>query len=293
MGDGMTYRDLIGCLRFRQWTKNILVFAALIFSHHAHQISYAIRTIPAFFLFSLASGAVYVFNDILDIDRDHEHPLKKIRPIASGRVSKKSAWIIFSVLTVVVLPLSYLLDRDLGLVLSVYIAVQILYSLYLKNMVILDVFLISFGFLLRVVAGAVVIHVELSNWILVCTMLLALFLALSKRRQELTLLEENAYTHRIILKEYSPYLLDQMIGVVTAATLVAYMIFTLSDETIAKFGKYMVLTVPFVLYGIFRYLYLIHKKNGGGQPDEILLTDIPLQLDIIAYGIISFLVIYF
>lgn len=289
----MTGRDLIGCLRLRQWTKNVLVFAALIFSRHAHQITYAARTVPAFFLFSLTAGAVYIFNDILDFDRDHEHPRKKSRPIASGRVSRKAAWIVFLVLMVVVLPLSFLLDSSFGLVLSVYVVVQVLYSLYFKNMVILDVFLISFGFLLRVIAGAVVIHVEISNWILVCTMLLALFLALSKRRHELTLLEENAYIHRSILKEYSPYLLDQMIGIVTAATLVAYMIFTLSDETIVKFGKYMILTVPFVLYGIFRYLYLIHKKDGGGQPDEILLSDIPLQLDIIAYGITSLLVIYF
>jgi 4-hydroxybenzoate polyprenyltransferase len=163
----------------------------------------------------------------------------------------------------------------------------------LKNRIILDVFVISFGFLLRVIAGAVAIDVVISNWILVCTILLALFLALSKRRHELILLDNNADSHREILREYSPYLLDQMIGVVTSATLVAYMIFTLSDETVAKFGQGMILTVPFVLYGIFRYLYLVHQKKVGGQPEEILLSDIPLQLTIIAYGIVALIVIYF
>jgi len=147
--------------------------------------------------------------------------------------------------------------------------------------------------LLRVIAGALAIQVAVSNWILICTMLLALFLALSKRRHEIILLEKQADVHRIILKEYTPYLLDQMIGVVTSATLVAYMIFTLSEETVHKFGSHMVLTVPFVLYGIFRYLYLVHSKNEGGQPEETLLSDIPLQLDILAYGITAILVIYY
>jgi 4-hydroxybenzoate polyprenyltransferase len=288
----MIVRDLISCLRVRQWTKNILICAALIFSGHAHQFSYAARTLAAILLFSLASGAVYIFNDIQDIVRDREHPLKKFRPIASGAVSEKNALISFFVLVMLALPAAFLLDTGFGLVVLGYIAVQILYSLFLKNIVILDVIVISLGFLLRVIAGAVVIHVEISNWILVCTMLLSLFLALSKRRHELTLLDDKAYTHRTILSEYSAYLLDQMIGVVTSATLIAYIIFTLSDETAAKFGKYMILTVPFVLYGIFRYLYLVHRKDGGGQPEEILLSDTPLQLVIIAYGIVAVIIIY-
>ena len=288
----MTVRNLIGCLRIRQWTKNILICAALIFSGHAHQLSYAIKTLAAILLFSLASGAVYIFNDIQDIDRDREHPLKKFRPIASGTVSEKNALIFFYMFVALVLPAAFLLDMGFGIVVLSYIVVQILYSRFLKNVVILDVIVISLGFLLRVIAGAVVIHVEISNWILVCTMLLSLFLALSKRRHELTLLDDKAYTHRTILREYSAYLLDQMIGVVTSATLIAYIIFTLSDETAAKFGKNMIWTVPFVLYGIFRYLYLVHRKDGGGRPEEILLSDIPLQLDILAYGIVAVLIIY-
>jgi len=287
----MSVKDFIDCLRIRQWTKNILIFAALVFSQHVFQLEYVTRSILAFLIFSLAAGAVYIQNDILDIERDRKHPLKKERPLASGRMSIQAGWVLYSVLSITSLILAFLLRRDFGYVLLIYIVLQIFYSLFLKNVVILDVFIISTGFVLRVIAGGVVIDVLISHWILACTMLLSLFLALSKRRHEITLLADNAYEHRIILKEYTPYLLDQMIGVVSSATLVAYMIFTLSDTTIAKFGN-MILTMPFVLYGIFRYLYLVHRKNAGGQPEEILLTDIPLQLDILAYGIVAVLVIY-
>ena len=285
--------DLIGCLRPRQWTKNIVIFSALIFAGQALSFPYAARAFAAFILFSLTTGAVYIFNDIQDIERDREHPIKKKRPIASGVVSKKNAWILFFLIAAVTLLLAFTLDKAFGFVLLGYVVLQILYAFVFKNIVILDVLVISVGFVLRVIAGALVIHVEISNWILVCAMLLALFLTLSKRRHELKLLGENAHTHRIILNEYTPYLLDQMIGIVTAATLVAYIIFTLSDETVAKFGDYMVFTVPFVLYGIFRYLYLVHMKDRGGQPEEVLLTDIPLQLNIIVYGIVSVIIIYF
>jgi 4-hydroxybenzoate polyprenyltransferase len=191
------------------------------------------------------------------------------------------------------LVLSFLFDIRFGVAALAYVLLQAAYTLALKHVVILDVFVISFGFLVRVIAGALPIHVVISKWILICTMLLALFLALSKRRHEIVLLERRADTHRLILREYTPYLLDQMIGVVTSATLVAYMIFTLAPETVAKFGGNMVLTVPFVLYGIFRYLYLVHTKNTGGMPEETLLTDLPLQVNILAYGVVSILVIYF
>jgi len=288
----MIVRDLIGCMRIRQWTKNIIIFAALIFSNHANQFPYVARSFIAFIIFSLGAGAFYTFNDILDLESDCKHPLKQQRPIASGRVSIKTGWIFFSVLGFLSLTLSFCFDPHFGLVILCYFLLQGIYSLFLKKIVIIDVFAISFGFLLRVIAGAVAIDVDISNWILVCTILLALFLALSKRRHEIILLNSNANYHRIILKEYSPYLLDQMIGVVTSATLVAYMIFTLSGETIAKFGN-MVLTVPFVLYGIFRYLYLVHMKDKGGQPEEILLTDIPLQVNIVLYGIVVLAIIYF
>ncbi len=287
----MIVRDFLGCLRIRQWTKNILIFAALIFSNRANQFPFALKSIIAFFLFSIASGAIYTLNDILDYESDREHPIKKQRPIASGRVSIKTGWILFIVLATISLILSFLFAVDFGFVVLFYFLLQALYCRYLKKIVIVDVFVISFGFIMRVIAGAVAIDAPISNWILACTMLLALFLALSKRRHELILLNSNADDHRTILKEYSPYLLDQMIGVVTSATLVAYMIFTLSEETTAKFGN-MILTVPFVLYGIFRYLYLVHMKDKGGQPEEILLTDIPLQIDILLYGLVVLAIIY-
>ncbi len=283
----------IQCFRPRQWTKNVLLFAALIFSHNVHRPDYILRSIAAFFLFSLGAGAVYIVNDILDIARDRNHPVKRNRPIASGKVGTGVAWVLFAVVIVTAGMLSVLLAPAFAAALMIYVALQILYSISLKNIVILDVFIVSFGFLLRVIAGALVIDVPISSWILVCTMLLALFLILSKRRHEITLLEDKAESHRSILKEYSPYLLDQMIGVVTSATLVAYMIFTLSEETVTKFGPNMILTVPFVLYGIFRYLYLVHRKHIGGHPEEVLLTDIPMQLAVVGYAVTAVLVIYF
>ncbi len=288
----MKIRALIGCMRMRQWMKNILIFAALIFSSHAHQLSYVGKSIAAFFLFSLCAGAIYTFNDIIDLASDREHPVKKYRPLASGRVSVRAAWIFFVLVGSIALIGSFLFDPAFGWVVAAYILLQIFYTLKLKNIVIVDVLVVSFSFLIRIIAGGIAIHVPISNWILVCTMFLALFLALAKRRHELVLLETNAGFHRTILREYSPYLLDQMISVVTSATLVAYTIFTLSEETTMKFGK-MILTVPFVLYGIFRYLYLVHMKDKGGHPEETLLTDIPLQITIFFYGIVVLVIIYF
>ncbi|MFC1650234.1 decaprenyl-phosphate phosphoribosyltransferase [Candidatus Latescibacterota bacterium] len=283
--------NLIKCLRVRQWTKNILIFAALVFSNNAKNVQFLFICLLAFFIFSLVSGATYILNDIRDRDSDRGHPLKKHRPFASGYFSVSFGLTFFAILSAISIFLAFQLNINFGYTVLSYFLLQIIYTYYLKKIVIVDVFTISFGFLLRVIAGAFVIDVVISNWILVCTFLLALFLALSKRRHEITLLSDQAFEHRIILKEYSPYLLDQMIGVVSSATLVAYMIYTLSDATTEKFGN-MVLTVPFVLYGIFRYLYLVHIKDKGGQPEEILLTDIPIQISIILYGLVVLGVIY-
>ena len=289
----MTAWDALASLRPRQWTKNVLVFAALVFSGHAFNPGDVARTAAAFCLFCLLSGAVYVLNDIVDIEKDRAHPVKRNRPLPSGRLSVRAAWVLVILFGPGILAVAAFFDPRFACAAFIYFSLQISYSLALKNIVILDVFVISFGFVLRVVAGALPIGVVISNWILICTMLLALFLALSKRRHEIILLEDRADAHRLILREYTPYLLDQMIGVVTSATLVAYMVFTLTTETIAKFGPHMVLTVPFVLYGIFRYLYLVHTKKSGGMPEETLLADLPLQIDILAYGIVSVLIIYF
>jgi 4-hydroxybenzoate polyprenyltransferase len=288
----MNIFNLIKCMRIRQWTKNILIFAALVFSNNANNLEFVLKSVYAFLIFSLCAGAVYIFNDIRDIKSDREHPAKRFRPLAAGTVSVRSGWLYMTVLSIISIVSAFRLHIGFGYIILLYIVLQIAYTYFLKKLVIVDVFAISFGFLLRVIAGAVVIDVVISNWILVCTFLLALFLALSKRRHEITLLTGNAAEHRTILQEYSPYLLDQMIGVVAPATLVAYIIFTLSEATIDKFGS-MIITVPFVLYGIFRYLYLVHMKAKGGQPEEILLTDIPLQINIILYGIVVLGIIYF
>lgn len=278
-------------IRPRQWTKNILLFAALVFANVADNPVYVMRSVAAFLLFCVIAGAVYLFNDIMDRERDRLHPVKQHRPVASGVLSPLQAWSGALLLGTVGQVLSFRLSIWFGVTVLAYLLLQILYTLLLKRVVIIDVLGISLSFLLRVVAGAVAVNVRISDWIIVCTMLLALFLALSKRRHELTFLADDAKKHRFILDEYSTYLLDQMIGVVTAATLVAYTIYTLDPDTVAKFGR-MVLTVPYVLYGIFRYLYLVHVRHRGGRPEELLLTDIPLLVNVILYGITTVIIIY-
>jgi 4-hydroxybenzoate polyprenyltransferase len=229
----------------------------------------------------------------MDREEDRVHPLKSKRPIASGRLSPAIALTAFIVITGLSLAGAFLFNLAFFISALIYLLLQIGYSLHLKHVVILDVFIIAFGFFIRVIAGGLAIEVEISPWLLICTLLLALFLALSKRRHELLLLEQQAGTHRPILREYNPYLLDQMIGVVTATTLISYILYTISDETIAKFGtKSLIYTVPFVLYGIFRYLYLVHQKSGGGTPESLIIHDKPLLLDVVLWGLAAVLILY-
>jgi 4-hydroxybenzoate polyprenyltransferase len=236
---------------------------------------------------------LYIFNDIRDLEEDKKHPLKSQRPLASGRISPKTAWAEWVVLLGLSLTGAFFLGQDVFLIAFFYLVLQIAYSYYLKHVVILDVFVIAGGFILRVVAGGLAIDVSISHWLLICTLLLALFLAMSKRRHELILLEDGASGHRPILQEYSPYLLDQMIAVVTASTVIAYCLYTISRETVTKFGTdELIYTVPFVIYGIFRYLYLVHQKSGGGTPEYLLLRDKPLLLDILLWIIAAALIIY-
>jgi len=271
-------------MRPRQWTKNLLVFAALIFSQNLFNTSMLRDSTIAFAIFCLLSGSVYTLNDLLDIKQDRLHPKKSKRPLASGKLKPASAIIAGLLLVTLSLANAFWLNTNFGLIALSYFILQIAYSTVLKHVVILDVLAVSVGFVLRAIAGAEVIDVPISSWLLVCTILLALFLSLGKRRHEILLLEGNAVNHRKILYEYSPALLDQMISVVTASTVVAYALYTMSVETITKFQtdnlKY---TIPFVLYGIFRYLYLIHQKSEGGSPEKILLNDKPLLINIILY----------
>jgi 4-hydroxybenzoate polyprenyltransferase len=270
---------LVAALRPHQWTKNLIVFAGLIFGQRLLDPSAVGRATAAFAIFCALSSVVYLLNDLADREADRQHPLKKHRAIASGIVSPALALAVAAGLAVVGLGGAFLLGRNVGLVALGYLALFTLYSGPLKHLVILDVLTIAAGFVLRAVAGAVAIPVAISPWLLIVTILLALFLGLAKRRHELVLLADDASAHRRSLEEYSPYLLDQMIAVVSASTIVAYAFYTVSPDTIHKFGTNMLgLTLPFPLYGIFRYLYLVHRKDGGGSPAELLLTDRPLLI---------------
>jgi len=274
----------LALVRPTQWVKNLLVFAALVFSGHLFDPSFLLRSFVAFVAFCLAASAAYVVNDIHDTDADRRHPLKRLRPIPAGKVSRGSAAALAAVLAIAAISLAAGLGTPFFVVMLGYAALQVAYSFVLKDIVILDVMGIATGFVLRAVAGGVAITVEISPWLIICTFLLALFLGFGKRRHEVLLLEENAHHHRASLRDYSPYFLDQMISVVTASTVVAYAFYTVSPEVREKLHTdSLYLTIPFVLYGIFRYLYLVHQKEGGGDPTQQLLNDRPLWLNIVLW----------
>ena len=288
-----TAASLFVSLRPDQWTKNLIVFAALIFAVKLLDPAATAKAAAAFLIFCALSGAVYLVNDVADREQDREHPVKRMRPIAAGDLSPAAAMIAAVVLSAITLTASFALRPAFGVVAAAYLALFVVYTRSLKHIVVLDVMTIAIGFVLRAVAGGLVINVHISNWLLVCTMLGALFLGLAKRRHEITLLAAGAKGHRRILEEYDPYLLDQMIGVVAAATMVAYIIYCASPETHASFGtEWMVLTTPFPIYGLFRYLYLVHRKAGGGSPSDMLLEDRPLLACVLLWGITSVLIIY-
>jgi 4-hydroxybenzoate polyprenyltransferase len=285
--------SLVRSLRPSQWTKNLLIFAALMFGQRLTDPRSLTLAIEAFAIFCALSGVVYLMNDIVDRDADARHPVKRYRPIASGELPVRIAVITALVLGGGGLIAAYWLRPLFGILVTCYVLLQALYSGPLKHVVIIDVLTLSIGFVLRAAAGAIVIDVAISHWLYVMTILLALFLALSKRRHELVLLADGAIGHRRILEEYSPYLLDQMIAVVTASTIVTYAVYTVSPETVQKFGTdYLGLTLPFPLYGIFRYLYLVHQKEGGGSPSDMLLADRPLLVCIALWGIAVAVIIY-
>jgi 4-hydroxybenzoate polyprenyltransferase len=284
---------LVTSLRPSQWTKNLFVFAGLMFGQRLLDPPAVAAAAAAFVLFCLLSGVVYLLNDVADRAADRQHPIKRLRPIASGAVSVSAALTAALVIGLGALAAAFALRPLFGLLALSYVTLLTLYSFRLKHVVIIDVLTIALGFLLRVAAGAVAVAVAVSVWLYMLIILLALFLALSKRRHELVLLADGAMGHRRILGEYSPYLLDQMIAVVTASTLVAYAIYTVSPETTAKFHTdRLALTLPFPLYGIFRYLYLVHQKEGGGSPSDLLLTDRPLLICVALWAGAVALIIY-
>jgi 4-hydroxybenzoate polyprenyltransferase len=285
--------NLLLSLRPGQWTKNLLIFAGLLFGKKLFDAHAVGEALAAFAIFCGLSGIVYVINDIADRESDRNHPLKALRPIASGALPVGAAVAAAVVIGTVSIAASTALGWPFAAVAVTYVALQALYSGPLKHIVIIDVLTLAIGFVLRAVAGAVAVDVEISHWLLVCTVLLALFIALAKRRHEIVLLAGDAAAHRPILGEYSPYLLDQMIAVVTASTLIAYIFYTVSPETQLKFGTpWLGLTIPFPLYGIFRYLYLVHRREGGGSPADLLLTDRPLLVCVALWAVAVAAIIY-
>lgn len=287
------FKFLLIALRPHQWTKNLVVLAALIFAQKLFHWPSVIGAIWAFLIFCVVSGAVYLLNDLIDLKKDRLHPVKRSRPIASGELSKQFSIFVGLILVFTGFFTAISLDIKFGITVIVYFFVMAAYCLVLKNIVIVDVLVVAMGFVLRAVAGAFAINVAVSNWLLVCTLLLALFLALSKRRHELTLLLDEAAEHRSILGEYSSYLLDQMIAVVSASTLVTYGLYASAPETVAKFGTDgLIWTLPFVLYGILRYLYLVHRKAKGGSPTLVLLNDKPILVTVTLWAATVITVIY-
>lgn len=292
-GQSSLVADLVRLMRPAEWIKNVLVFGALLFSKHLFDLHALTLVSLAFCVFCMIASGAYVMNDLRDIDRDRQHPVKRLRPLPSGRIPKANAVVLSVVLIVGGLVGAALLDGHFLVLTASYVGLQVAYTFWLKEIVILDVMAIAAGFVIRAGAGGVVIDVPVSPWLIICTFLLMLFLGFSKRRHELTLLDEKATEHRASLREYSPYFLDQMISVVTASTVVAYAIYTVSPEVREKLGtEHLYLTIPFVLYGIFRYFYLIHQREEGGNPARVLLSDRPLLIDIGLWVVTVALLLY-
>jgi 4-hydroxybenzoate polyprenyltransferase len=285
-------RALLDSTRPRQWIKNLLIFAPLLFAQQLTDPPRVMKSLLAFVLFCALSGVVYLLNDLVDRERDRQHPDKAKRPIASGRLPLPAARLSLVILFLVATSASLMLSVPFGIVGLTYLLTNLFYSFWLKQIVIIDVMTISFGFVLRALGGAVAIDVEISPWLILCTILLSLFLASCKRRQELSL-TENAWEHRPALKEYSVGFLDQMISIVTASTLISYSFYTISPGVEEKLGtSYLFLTIPFVLYGIFRYLYLVHQRGQGGSPTAALLTDRSLMICVALWGLAAALILY-
>ena len=283
---------LLASLRPRQWVKNLFVFAGVIFSQQL--LTPRIwPALAAFAIFCGLSGSIYLFNDVADADKDRLHPAKRLRPIASGALPMGVAVGCGVLLLAGCLAAAFALSPAFGLVALSYGALLTAYSLWLKHIVIVDVLTVSMGFVLRAVAGAVAVDVEISGWLLICSILMALFLGLGKRRHEYRSLTGDAAAHRPILADYSEGFLDQMISVVTASTVTTYALYTMSPETVAKFHtRLLPLTLPFVLYGIFRYLYLLYRRDLGGNPSDLVVTDRGLLLDVLLWMLTTLAIIY-
>jgi len=286
------FAALVRTMRPRQWFKNVFVFAPLIFDGKLFDLFYLAQTVAGFVLLCLISGTVYIINDVADIENDRTHPRKRHRPLASGALGVRAATSAAVLIPLVTLPLAFLLNPAVGGILAGYLVIQLAYSVWLKDVVIVDVMVVASGFLLRVAAGVPLVDAErFSPWLYICMTLLALLIGFGKRRHELVLLKDEAVGHRHSLQEYNLALLDHVISIVTASTLLAYALYTFSAPNLPA-NQTMMLTIPFVLYGIFRYLYLIHVRGMGGAPEEIVLSDRPLQVAIALWGLSVVMVMY-
>jgi 4-hydroxybenzoate polyprenyltransferase len=283
---------LLQSMRPRQWSKNIFIFAALVFDKQLLNPGAFLRTLAGFVLFCLISSSVYLFNDLADIEADREHPEKRHRPIPSGRLPIAAAWVAGILLIVISLVCGYLLSPAFAAVIAAYFLLNLAYSKWLKHILILDVLVLAAGFVLRVDAGVRLIHVErFSPWLYVVMTLLALYLGFGKRRAELALLSDDAGSHRKVLRGYTIPLLDQFIMIVSGMTIVAYSLYTFSAPNVPA-NHSMMLTIPFVMYAIFRYLYLIEVEHSGGAPEEILLSDRPFQVAMFLWAVAVLAVFY-
>jgi len=286
------FRALLKTMRPRQWTKNLFNFAALVFDKQLVILSSLLRTVAGFALFCLISSAVYIFNDLSDVEADREHPEKRNRPIASGKLPMSVAWVAGIVLVIVSVGLGYLLSPAFALVVLGYFLLNLAYSRWLKHILIVDVLMLAAGFVLRVVAGVALLHVaRFSPWLYVVMTLLSLYLGFGKRRAELALLSEEAASHRKVLHGYTIPLLDQYIMIVSGTTIVAYSFYTFSAPNVPA-NHSMMLTIPFVVYAIFRYLYLVQVQHAGGEPEEILLSDRPFQVSLVLWALMVVIVFY-
>jgi 4-hydroxybenzoate polyprenyltransferase len=287
-----TLQHIWASMRPKQWIKNIFVFAALVFDRQLISLDSLWITLVAAILFCLVSSLVYIINDLADIESDRQHPTKKHRPLPAGQLSKKSAITAVVIIGLITLPPAYLLDFGLGLTITLYMLLMLAYSFWLKHYPLIDVMTIAAGFVLRVTAGVIIIETQqFSPWLFVSTILLALFLGLGKRRAEIELLETEAASHRRVLDGYTLELLDQLLTIVLSTTLMTYCLYTFS-VTVRPGSYYMMLTIPFVIYGLFRYLYLVRIKHFGGAPEEIVLTDLPMQATIGLWVLTVLVIIY-
>lgn len=281
-------KEYIKLMRPKQYIKNLFVMAAIIFSSKILDLDAVYKTIIAFIAFCLISSSVYILNDIVDIEKDKLHPKKCKRPLASGAISKGSAWVLFGLLVIVSISMSFLINTSLTFILVLYLINNLLYSFKIKNVILLDVFSIAFGFILRVCAGSVAINAELSNWIILCTFFLSLYLGLGKRKKEISTLKDNAVEHRKILREYNDEVLNQMMTVVLSSTIVCYALYSTSNPK----NPNMILTTIFVVYGVLRYNYIINTTEEG-NPTDVVLNDRSLQVNVLLWVLSCLFIIIF